>query len=1043
MTQGPSRYNVLMVFANPQGANSLRLGIEDRMILESIKLSPHRDKISVRRCHAATVHHVRRALLEDEFHIVHISSHGTEKGLVLENELGEEYLVPQEALAELFQAYSPPLECVILNACYSVTQGNLISLGVPFTIVIEGSISDAAATEFSRGFYDALGAGKDIEFAYHEGCRTIKLSRHDLQPVPRLLTRQKPTTSEPDWQRQETSTKTRQRVTLSKLPTTGKELFGRGKELRKLDKAWHDPSRYIISFVAWGGVGKTSIVNHWLSQMAAQDYNGAERVYSWSFYSQGTTDVSRASADEFISAALKWFGDPDPARGTPWEKGVRLADLIREKPTLLVLDGVEPLQYGTGPLQGCLKDNGLKTLLKELAASNRGLCVITTRLPMRDLEYAEGRTYLSVSLDNLSMRAGSELLRTLGVTGPCEELKEVVKEYRGHALALTLLGRYLSVVYNGIVGKHDQIPALYYEEQQGGHARRIMESYENWLQGSSELAILYLMGLFDRPAEINVLRTLCLPPSIEGLTSSLESLTKQEWLYAIANLRKMKLIAEKDMSDPDLVDCHPLVREHFGHKLRSEYPHSWIEANKRLFSYYKGVTHDYRPDSLKGLEPLILSIFHGCRASMYSKALKEVYYPRILRGKNEFFITGKLGAFGSQLSILSNFFEVPWERLVPGLALEDAAFIKHQVGYCLRVMGQPTRSIAFIREARGMYERIGDWDNATMASSHLCRIFQDTGHLSEAIDSARKGITFADQASDKFQQIDARSALAYALISAGRLEEAESFLVEAEEIQKIRNADWPILHSLPGWRYCDLLILQGQSEQAILRASKGLDKASTENDLLTIGTDYLAIGLAEIYLHADEDNGYDDILDNLDLAVDGFRKAGRQDFLPRALVPRAKIEASMGQHRTALRDLVQAHQVVVHSNIDLYKCDIHLGCAQFCLSLLRTRGEFSMVRTVDKPLFDLDLSTASEGELLSETRRHLQLAQDLIERMGYNRHQPEVHLLYARLGIVEDNWQQVYVNLERAKESAKQMSAQMWDHEFSKLEAAVLNHQRD
>jgi serine/threonine protein kinase len=33
------------------------------------------------------------------------------------------------------------------------------------------------------------------------------------------------------------------------------------------------------------------------------------------------------SADEFLDAALAWFGDPDPRIGTAWEKGERLAKL--------------------------------------------------------------------------------------------------------------------------------------------------------------------------------------------------------------------------------------------------------------------------------------------------------------------------------------------------------------------------------------------------------------------------------------------------------------------------------------------------------------------------------------------------------------------------------------------------------------------------------------------------------------------------------------------------------------------------------------------
>jgi len=53
------------------------------------------------------------------------------------------------------------------------------------------------------------------------------------------------------------------------------------------------------------------------------------------------------SADLFFSEALTWFGDPDPVKGSPWDKGARLADLIRKKKTLLVLDGLEPLHRHT------------------------------------------------------------------------------------------------------------------------------------------------------------------------------------------------------------------------------------------------------------------------------------------------------------------------------------------------------------------------------------------------------------------------------------------------------------------------------------------------------------------------------------------------------------------------------------------------------------------------------------------------------------------------------------------------------------------------
>src|SRR4029077_18832976 len=87
----------------------------------------------------------------------------------------------------------------------------------------------------------------------------------------------------------------------------------------------------------------------------------------------------------FLDAALSWFGGPDPRLGTPWEKGERLAKLVAHQRTLLVLDGLEPLQNPPGPQEGRLRAPAIQALLRELAAFNPGLCVITARMAVADI----------------------------------------------------------------------------------------------------------------------------------------------------------------------------------------------------------------------------------------------------------------------------------------------------------------------------------------------------------------------------------------------------------------------------------------------------------------------------------------------------------------------------------------------------------------------------------------------------------------------------------------------------------------------------------
>src|SRR6516225_4053895 len=75
-----------------------------------------------------------------------------------------------------------------------------------------------------------------------------------------------------------------------------------------------------------------------------------------SFLAGRSTDRAPVEAlrppDEFLDATLGWFGDPDPNIGTAWEKGERLAKLVAHRRTLLILDGLEPLQNPPGPQEG-------------------------------------------------------------------------------------------------------------------------------------------------------------------------------------------------------------------------------------------------------------------------------------------------------------------------------------------------------------------------------------------------------------------------------------------------------------------------------------------------------------------------------------------------------------------------------------------------------------------------------------------------------------------------------------------------------------------
>jgi hypothetical protein len=283
-----------------------------------------------------------------------------------------------------------------------------------------------------------------------------------------------------------------QRVASSRLPHTTDQLFGRETELAALSTAWADPKTHVVTLVAWGGVGKTSLVAQWAAGLAARDYDGAG-YFDWSFYSQGTKEEGSASGEPFVNEALRFFGGEEGERiaASPRaarDKGAALAGFVAKSRTLLILDGMEPLQYPPGsPLAGELKDPGVAALLKGLAGRNSGLCVVTTRESVTDLAAFRASTAPEWKLERLSLAAGLALLEKLQVKGNKKELETLVEEVAGHALTLNILGSYLRDAHEGDVRKLDLVELEEADrEERDGHAFRAIATYEKWLGGEKE-----------------------------------------------------------------------------------------------------------------------------------------------------------------------------------------------------------------------------------------------------------------------------------------------------------------------------------------------------------------------------------------------------------------------------------------------------------------------------------------------------------------------------------------------------------------------------
>ncbi|MCB9303873.1 MAG: response regulator [Lewinellaceae bacterium] len=184
------KIKVLFLGANPDARNYLRIGSEYDIISSNLKeSSKFRDLFELEQRMATRVDSLTQVLLDVRPNIIHFSGHGVTEGIILENHEGKPHLVEAHALESLFELFKDDINCVVLNACYSQQQAEAIAKHIPYAIGMKSAILDEASIAFSLGFYKAIGAGEDINFAYKMGIVNIKMYGVKGEDLPILKTK--------------------------------------------------------------------------------------------------------------------------------------------------------------------------------------------------------------------------------------------------------------------------------------------------------------------------------------------------------------------------------------------------------------------------------------------------------------------------------------------------------------------------------------------------------------------------------------------------------------------------------------------------------------------------------------------------------------------------------------------------------------------------------------------------------------------------------------------------------------------------------------
>ena len=523
------------------------------------------------------------------------------------------------------------------------------------------------------------------------------------------------------------------------LPQPTTALIGRKTELAQLTEAFTNPNIRLAIIVAAGGIGKSALTDEWLIEIGKPEHNyyGKTRVFGWSFYAQGTHTIY-ANSQEFFNNVLPFLGISEIPKDEI-EKARLLARCLQQQPCLLILDGLEPLQYAQNlsAMNGELQDTALKEFIACFRrTAGNSFVLFSSRQPLVELKRWQPENYLSLDLKTLPHDDGAALLQTLGVTGKPQERLAISQDLNGHALSLVLLGHLLKEYHDGDPRYAKELPPLtslplskrgiegdYINsdaEQDSRHAVRVLDYYDS-LQDDTSRRFLQLLGLFDRPMNAQEKAVL-----IENAQHAkpLRALTAKQWQTVEQRLEKSGLLlGKKGTFDRLEWNTHPIIRSFFGQKFKENHPEAFKQAHRVLFDYYQKLPKKGFPDTLEEMQPLYRAVAHGCLAGEYQKALDKVYWKRILRGA-EHYSWHQLGAYAQDITALTAFFPSGWGQL-DNTNLRKAAqsLLLSDASSCLMSLGRLQEAVEPSLAAIKLSEEQSDWRNATIAAQNLMALY--------------------------------------------------------------------------------------------------------------------------------------------------------------------------------------------------------------------------------------------------------------------------------------------------------------------------------
>ncbi len=186
--------SILGMIASPKDLSDLDVEREKQRLEKSLEMLHNHGQVKLTWLEGRTWQDLQRAMRGGPWHIFHFIGHGdfnieNDEGLIcLEDDEGNAVNFPATELARLLADHHA-LRLIVLNSCegarsskhdiFSSTAAILVKQSVSAVLAMQYEITNTAAIELSRVFYEALAEGLPVDMAVAEARKAISIAVTD------------------------------------------------------------------------------------------------------------------------------------------------------------------------------------------------------------------------------------------------------------------------------------------------------------------------------------------------------------------------------------------------------------------------------------------------------------------------------------------------------------------------------------------------------------------------------------------------------------------------------------------------------------------------------------------------------------------------------------------------------------------------------------------------------------------------------------------------------------------------------------------------